>query len=94
MEFAVEPGRVFLRKRVSPETLHGWQAYEHRKPPAGSVDELMEQLRGLGKVELVDALLAARVLAAGQCDLWSFGRDVELIHGLCCREPADDDRRR
>ncbi len=46
VEFELEPGRVILRKRVSPEVFQRWQGYLRGKLPAGSVDELMEMLRG------------------------------------------------
>ncbi len=46
VEFQLEPGRVILRKRVSPEVFQRWQGYLRGKIPTGSVDELMELLRG------------------------------------------------
>ncbi|MBI4491574.1 MAG: AbrB/MazE/SpoVT family DNA-binding domain-containing protein [Chloroflexi bacterium] len=46
VEFHLEQGQVVLRKRVSPEILQQWQGYLRGKLPAGSVDEMMELLRG------------------------------------------------
>lgn len=48
VEFTIEPGRVVLRKRVPKEAFDRWRGYLRGKLPggAGSVDELMELLRG------------------------------------------------
>ena len=48
VEFTLEPGRVILRKRTSPEVIKRWQGYLRDKLPAGSVDEFIEMLRGEG----------------------------------------------
>lgn len=46
VEFVLEPGRVILRKQVSPEVLQRWQGRLRGKLPASSVDSLLEMLRG------------------------------------------------
>ena len=45
-EFTLEPGRVPLRKQVSPEVFQPWEGYLRGKLPAQSADELIEMLRG------------------------------------------------
>ena len=46
VEFALEPGRVVLRRKVSPEVFQRWEGYLRGRLPAGSVDEFLELLRG------------------------------------------------
>ncbi|MBI3978324.1 MAG: AbrB/MazE/SpoVT family DNA-binding domain-containing protein [Chloroflexi bacterium] len=46
VEFEIESGRAVLRKTVSPQAFQRWQGYLRGQLPAGSVDELMEMLRG------------------------------------------------
>ena len=46
IEFALEPGQVILRKRVSPVVFERWEGYLRGKLPARSTDELLGMLRG------------------------------------------------
>lgn len=46
VEFELEEGKVILRKRVPAEVLRRWEGYLRSRLPAGSVDEMMELLRG------------------------------------------------
>jgi len=46
VDFTVSDGQVVLRKRVSPEGIRRWQGYLRGKLPGGSVDELIDMLRG------------------------------------------------
>ena len=46
VEFDVEEDKVILRKRVPIENLKRWEGYLRNQLPAGSVDEMMEMLRG------------------------------------------------
>ncbi|MDP2936078.1 MAG: AbrB/MazE/SpoVT family DNA-binding domain-containing protein [Dehalococcoidia bacterium] len=46
VEFELEEGKIVLRKRVPVETLQRWEGYLRSQLPAGSVDEMMELLRG------------------------------------------------
>jgi antitoxin PrlF len=46
VDFALVDGQVVLRKRVSPDALQRWQGYLRGKLPGGSVDPLMDVLRG------------------------------------------------
>ncbi len=46
VEFELQEGKVVLRKRVPAETLQRWEGYLRGQLPAGSVDEMMELLRG------------------------------------------------
>lgn len=46
VEFEVREGQVVLRKKVSVEKLARWQGHLRGKLPDGSVDELLDELRG------------------------------------------------
>lgn len=46
VEFELEDGKVLLRKRVSAEALQRWEGHLRGQLPAGSVDGMMEMLRG------------------------------------------------
>lgn len=46
VEFALEEGRVVLRKRVPVEAFERWRGYLKDRLPGDSVDETMELLRG------------------------------------------------
>ncbi|MBI4317796.1 MAG: AbrB/MazE/SpoVT family DNA-binding domain-containing protein [Chloroflexi bacterium] len=46
VEFGLEQGRVILRKRVPAKVFQKWEGYLRDRLPAGSVNEMMELLRG------------------------------------------------
>ena len=46
VEFELAEGKVILRKRVPAEIFQRWEGYLRGRLPAGSVDEMMELLRG------------------------------------------------
>ncbi|MBI2865343.1 MAG: AbrB/MazE/SpoVT family DNA-binding domain-containing protein [Chloroflexi bacterium] len=46
VEFDLDEGRVILRKRAPAEAFRRWEGYLRGRLPAGSVDEMMEMLRG------------------------------------------------
>lgn len=46
VEFILEEERAVLVKRVSPEVFERWEGYLRGRLPAGSVDDLMDRLRG------------------------------------------------
>ncbi len=46
VDWSVEGGKAVLKKRVPIEAFDKWQGYLRGKLPAGSVDEMMDMLRG------------------------------------------------
>ncbi|MDO8670517.1 MAG: AbrB/MazE/SpoVT family DNA-binding domain-containing protein [Dehalococcoidia bacterium] len=46
VEFELEEGRAILRKSINTEVLARWEGYLRGQLPAGSVDEMIESLRG------------------------------------------------
>ncbi|HZR00667.1 MAG TPA: PIN domain-containing protein [Chloroflexota bacterium] len=56
--------------------------------PDKTVVESALGIFGRLNVKFIDALLAAKILRAGQTEIWSFDRDFDRIRGIRRREPA------
>jgi AbrB family looped-hinge helix DNA binding protein len=90
VEFELEEGKIVLRKRVPAETLQRWEGYLRSQLPAGSVDEMMELLRGervldggnkVGSVTQRAELIRSNVHAAATRSSYTVPPARHLWHG-------------